>query len=288
MPKRSQPRQTSSNDSPQRVQKLLAAAGFGSRRKCEEFVLAGRVTVDGKEIRELSTRADPSSQKICVDGEPLRLERKLYFVLNKPAGYLCTSRDPSGRSRVIDLFTRESARLFTVGRLDENSEGLILVTNDGDLGNRLAHPRYGIVKTYHVQVAGNPNPETLLELKKGIYFSHGKFRVHGVKRIRKRGKSTFLEIELSEGQNREIRRLLARVGHKVIHLQRVGFGPLKLGRLPLGKYRALRPAELNTLRECVSKNRPDTSKKRRGSSTSSNTRQHAKSRRKTGSQTGRR
>ena len=239
-------------------------------------MLAGRVTVDGDEVRELSTRVDPSSQKVCLDGEPVRLERKLYFVLNKPVGYLCTNQDPSGRPRVVDLFDRESARLFTIGRLDENTEGLILVTNDGELGNRLAHPRYGISKIYRVQVAGNPTPQTLLELKRGMHFSHGKFRIHGVKRISKRGKSTFLEIVLTEGQNREIRRLLARVGHKVIHLQRVGFGPLKLGRLQLGKYRALRPAELDSLRECVTKDRPERDRNRNRGARATGSRSHTK------------
>jgi 23S rRNA pseudouridine2605 synthase len=241
-----------------RLQKVLAWAGFGSRRHCEEYIKAGRVTVDGQPAYELGVCVDPRRQKIQLDGEPVNPQRKSYYLLNKPPGYLCTNRDPAGRARVIDLFPQDGPRLFTVGRLDENSQGLLLVTNDGELANRLAHPRYHIPRTYHVQVAGKPQREQLEELKRGVHFAEGKFRVKGIRRIRTQGNSTFLEIVLTEGQNREIRRMLARIGHKVLHLERVSFGPLHLGRLPLGRFRPLKTSELNLLREyAAGKRKPD-------------------------------
>jgi 23S rRNA pseudouridine2605 synthase len=235
-----------------RLQKFLAAAGLGSRRHCEEFITTGRVTVDGEVVTELGTRVDPQHQKICVDFEEVRAQSHRYYVLNKPPGYVCTTRDPAGRPRALDLVDDERARLFTVGRLDENSRGLLLVTNDGELANRLAHPRYGVRRTYQVQVAGNPSRDMLEQLKKGMHFAEGFFRVRDVKRLSSRGKSTFLQLTLTEGQNREIRRLLAKLGHKVIDLQRVGFGPLKLGKLAEGCYRPLRPAEIDELRAMAS------------------------------------
>jgi 23S rRNA pseudouridine2605 synthase len=247
---------------PPRLQKVLAEAGLGSRRQCEEFIRAGRVTIDGDVVSDLGVRVDPAHQELRLDGEPIRRERKRFFLLNKPAGYLCTNRDPAGRPRVIDLFPNEDERLFTVGRLDENSEGLLIVTNDGEMSHRLAHPRFEIPRTYTVQVVGSPTPETLQQLRRGMFFREGKFRVARVKRLKSRGKSSFLEIVMTQGRNREIRRLLARVGHKVIHLKRTAFGPLKLGRLTAGRYRPLKPKELEALRECVEAPRRPARKKR--------------------------
>jgi 23S rRNA pseudouridine2605 synthase len=244
-----QPKSNPEGEAGERLQKVLAAAGIGSRRQCEEYIVAGRVSVDGRDVHELGTTVIPWKQEIRVDGEKLKSEQKVYYLLNKPKGYLCTNNDPAGRARVIDLFPNESARLFTVGRLDENSQGLILVTNDGDLANRLAHPRYQVPRTYRVQVAGNPTPETLKELRSGLRFSDGKFRIKGIRRVGTQGRSTYLEIVLTEGHNREIRRLLARVGHKVIQLERISFGPINLGRVAEGKHRKLKPTELNDLRD---------------------------------------
>ena len=236
-----------------RLQKYLASAGIGSRRHCEEFILAQRVTVDGKTVHKLGTCIDPQRHKIRLDGELVRTEPKRYYLLNKPTGYVCTNNDPAGRPRAIDLVSPQQHRLFTVGRLDENSRGLILVTNDGELSNRLAHPRYGVERRYHVQVVGRPTHETLDKLKKGMYFAGGKFFIKRIRKLKTKGQSTFLELLLTEGQNREIRRLLAKFGHKVISLQRVGFGPLNLGRLTEGKYRPLRPKELKDLRDLLEK-----------------------------------
>ena len=244
----------------ERLQKVLAAAGIGSRRQCEEYIVAGRVTVDGEVVQELGTSVNPSRQRIELDGERVRSNRKLYYVVNKPVGVLCTNRDPAGRPRVIDLFPAKGPRLFTVGRLDENSQGLLVVTNDGELANKLAHPRYRVLRTYRVQVAGIPTQATLDSLKRGLHFAEGTFRVQRVRKVRTQGKSTLLEIVLSGGQNREIRRLMARVGHKVMRLERVSFGTLKLGRLPTGHYRALTSAEVEALRNlCAPKASPKSS-----------------------------
>lgn len=233
------------------LRRFLAGAGLDSRRNCDEYITTERVTVDGEVVTEPSTIVEPSRQRICVDGERRKLEPRKYFLLNKPKGYLCTNRDPRGRARAVDLVTAPGLRLFTVGRLDENSEGLLLVTNDGDLANKLAHPRYQVHRKYRVQIAGIPKSGTLAELKKGLYFKDGRFRLSGARRLKTQGKSSFLEVEMTEGQNREIRRLFARVGHKVMQLQRVAFGPLKLGRLPSGKFRPLRPPELKQLKAFV-------------------------------------
>lgn len=235
-----------------RLQRYLAMAGLGSRRHCEEFILTGRVTVDRQTITELGVRVDPEKQKICLDGERVVTERKVYYLLNKPIGVLCTNADPEGRSRVIDLFPRQRERLFTVGRLDEHSQGLLLVTNDGDLAHRLAHPRFEVPKVYRVQVMGTPSREVLEQLRKGETFSEGRFKVESARILKVKGPSSQLEIVLREGQNREIRRLLARQGHKVQKLERVALGPLRLGPLPPGAYRPLLFRELNDLRKLVS------------------------------------
>ncbi len=232
-----------------RLQRFLAAAGLGSRRQCEDYITTGRVSINGQDVQDLGTTVDPSTDKVRVDGELVRAEPKKYYVLNKPTGYVCTHRDPAGRSRAIDLMPQHGPRLFTVGRLDENSQGLLLVTNDGDLANRLAHPRYHVERTYRVQVAGVPTPEVFQQFKRGMHFTEGVFRVKSIKKVKTVGKSTVLELVLTEGQNREIRRLLARAGHKVLNLERVGFGPLRLGKLVPGEFRLLRPAEVKELQQ---------------------------------------
>ncbi|MBX3443571.1 MAG: pseudouridine synthase [Planctomyces sp.] len=234
-----------------RLQRFLAACGLGSRRACEELITDGRVTVDGVTVDQLGATVDPSAQKILLDGERLRMERKRYYALNKPPGYLCTARDPAGRRRVLDLMPPGGPRMFTVGRLDENSTGLIFVTNDGDLAEKLAHPRNQIFRTYHVQVAGVPTREVYESLKEGLHFSDGRFRVRTVKTLKKVGQSAWLEVVLSEGHNRELRRLFARVGHKVLKLTRMAFGPIRLGRLNMGEFRPLTVRELADLHGMV-------------------------------------
>lgn len=236
-----------------RLQRYLAACGIGSRRACEEYITAGRVTVDREIVSELGTKVDPQTQQVALDGEPLKMERKKYYMLNKPPGVLCTNRDEQGRPRVIDLFPASGPRLFTVGRLDEHSEGLLIVTNDGDLAQKLAHPRHRIFRTYEIQVAGHPTRDQLRDLKKGLHFAEGKFRAYSVRPLKKQGRSTFIEIVLTEGRNRELRRMFARIGHKIINLKRVAFGSLRIGKLAPGEFRELGREELAALHELLTK-----------------------------------
>jgi 23S rRNA pseudouridine2605 synthase len=230
------------------LQKVLAAAGLGSRRQCEGLITTCRVEVDRRVVAELGTRVDPASQQIRVDGVPLSAVKLEYFAVNKPPGVLCTNRDPSGRTRVVDLLPTKAGRLFTIGRLDLSSEGLILVTNDGELANRLTHPRYGVAKTYRVTVAGRPTREVLGKLQRGIHLAEGFARAEKVDVKSHHKESTVLEMVLREGKNREIRRILARVGHKVLRLTRTAVGPVRLGMLPLGGVRRLTHEELKALR----------------------------------------
>lgn len=244
-------RSTAPSSDMQRLQRVLAAAGFGSRRECETFIEEGRVEVDGKVADKLGTKVNPDKQEIYVDGQKLTMARRQYFVLNKPPGIVSTSKDPSGRLRVVDLIKTDQ-RVYNVGRLDQSSEGLILVTNDGDLANLLTHPRYGVAKKYLVQVQGTPTAAILKSLTEGIYLAEGKARVANIKLKRRVKDTSWLEIVLEEGRNREIRRLLARVGHKVLRLRRIAIGPLKLGGLPIGAHRALTAQEVRELKKAVS------------------------------------
>jgi 23S rRNA pseudouridine2605 synthase len=230
-----------------RLNKFLAHAGLGSRRHCEELIRAGRVAIEGKTVQDLATRVEPG-QAVTVDGSPIRTERHVYWLVNKPRGYLCTNNDPGGRPLAVDLVPHVPQRVYTVGRLDEDSEGLLLLTNDGDLANRLMHPRFGVEKTYLVQVAGTPSREELQRLLKGVWLSDGFVRARHVRRLRKQGDSAWLRIVLCEGKNREIRRMLARLSHKVMRLQRVAIGPIELGRLGVGKSRPIAARELHALR----------------------------------------
>jgi 23S rRNA pseudouridine2605 synthase len=239
-----------------RLNKFLAHAGLGSRRHCETLISSGRVAVDGHIVRELGTKVDPARQRISVDGEPLRTERSVYWLVNKPRGYLCTNRDPAGRPLAIDLVPHVSQRVYTVGRLDEDSEGLLLLTNDGDLAHRVMHPRFGVDKTYLVQVAGIPTAEDVQQLLKGVWLSDGHVRARHVKREKRQGDSTWLRIVLNEGKNREIRRMLARLGHKVLRLRRVALGPVRLEMLPAGKARRLTQPELDALKRVGQRRQP--------------------------------
>jgi len=236
------------SEKPERLQKVLAAAGLGSRRQCEELITTGRVEVDRRTVTELGARVDPTAQQIRVDGVPLARPKLVYYAVNKPIGALCTNRDPSGRPRVVDLVPAKDARLFTIGRLDMHSDGLILVTNDGELANLLTHPRYGVRKTYRVEVAGCPDREVLAKLTRGVRLAEGIARAERVEIKTRRKKSTVLEMVLREGKNREIRRILARVGHKVERLTRIAVGPVRLGALKAGEWRRLTRDEIDALR----------------------------------------
>ncbi len=235
----------------ERLNKYLAHAGVGSRRHCDDMIIHGRVRVDGEVVRELGTRIDPEQQEVHVDGQPLKAERLVYWLVNKPRGYLCTNHDPAGRPRAIDLVPHVSERVYTVGRLDEDSEGLLLLTNDGELTFRLMHPRFGVYKTYLVQVAGKPSRDDFEKLLRGIWLSDGHVKAKRVKRLKTQGESTWMEIVLAEGKNREVRRMLAQLGHKVMRLKRTAIGPITLDRLPKGKSRKLKADEVERLRRAT-------------------------------------
>jgi 23S rRNA pseudouridine2605 synthase len=250
---KSRANQTKSSRPGERLQKVLAASGVASRRECEQLMLEGRVEVDGQVVKELGTKVDPTRQDIRVDGESLARPKRVYYAVHKPTGVVCTARDPSGRPRVIDMLPVSEGRVFNVGRLDIHSEGLILVTNDGALADQLTHPRYGIEKTYEVYVQGHPDRDVLNKIRKGMHLAEGFAQVVSV-RIKKRLKNTTaLEMVLDEGRNREVRRLFARVGHKVQRLVRIAIGPIRLGDMPRGAIRQLSPQEVDKLRNAAVK-----------------------------------
>ena len=234
-----------------RLQKVLAAAGFGSRRHCEGLITEGRVQIDRSVVSELGVKVDPDSQEIRVDGEVIDRPTLRYYVLNKPQGVLSTNADPDGRVRVVDLIG-DSSHLFTIGRLDRSSEGLIIVTNDGDMANKIAHPSFQVNKVYTVRVAGSIQREQLAEVRQGVYLSDGKANVESIRVKRRHKQTTELEMVLTEGKNREIRRVLARVGHKVLQLKRIAIGPVRLGELPEGAYRELTVSEVKALKRLTS------------------------------------
>ena len=233
----------------------MAAAGFGSRRACEEMILDGMVTVNGEVMAELPVMVDPSKDRVVISGKPLRMEKPVYFLMNKPRGVLCTHEDPDGRKRVIDLLVGVRERVFPVGRLDIESTGLILLTNDGALTQKLTHPRFGVPKTYRAEVMGLPTEESLDKARRGIWLSEGKSAPAKIEFIHKQRDRAILEITLREGRDREVRRVLAKLGHKVLRLSRIQIGKLSIAKLPFGAFRTLSPAEVKYLHELVE--RPD-------------------------------
>ncbi len=246
---RPSPNVSPGDSAPERIQKLLAHAGLGSRRACEEFILQGRVTVNGQVVRELGVKIVPGRDRLAVDGEPIHEERPAYIAVNKPKGYVSTNSDPSGRPRVVDIIPDIPQRVYTVGRLDEMSVGLMLLTNDGDLANRLAHPKFGVEKVYRAVVAGSPTPEVLTKLTEGVWLAEGKVRAKRVRPVGKQGDATILELVLAEGKNREVRRMLAKFGHKVMSLVRVAVGPITIKGLKPGGWRFLTSREVDLLRK---------------------------------------
>ena len=236
----------------ERLQKIISRAGLMSRREAEKFILAGKVTVDGKIISELGAKADSQKNKICVKGKELTfVEKKIYILLNKPKGYISTAKDDRGRKTVLDLISGIAERIYPVGRLDYDSEGLLLLTNDGDLMNKLLHPKYKIAKTYRAKILGKISEENLQKLCEGIELEDGltapaKFSLIGA------GKNfSTVEITIHEGRNRQIRRMFAAVGHEVISLRRIKFAGLTLKNLPVGNFRMLTAEEIFSLRKQV-------------------------------------
>ncbi len=235
----------------ERLQKVLARAGLGSRRACEELILKGRVAIDGEVAKVLGTRVDPTAARVTVDGEAIALESAVYYAVHKPKGYVSTNSDPAGRPRVIDLLPEASERIYSVGRLDEDSTGLILMTNDGELANRLAHPKYGVEKVYRALVAGLPGAELATKLTEGVWLSDGKVRAKRARILARQGQSTVVELVLAEGKKREIRRMLSKLGHKVMSLCRIAVGPIALKNLPVGESRSLTRNEIELLRKAA-------------------------------------
>lgn len=233
----------------ERLHKVLAHAGFGSRRKCEELIAAGAVQVDGKVVTEMGVKVDAAKQKIKCDDQYVRMPAKVVYLLNKPRGVVATTKDDRGRRTVVDCLKGVRDRVYPAGRLDAESQGMIVLTNDGDLTEKLTHPRHGIPKMYHVVVVGELPNEIVEKARKGVWLSEGKTapaRVDVVKRTRE---VTVLEVTLREGMNREVRRIFARYGFKVKRLKRVRIGTLALGALPEGQFRRLGPDELAKLQQ---------------------------------------
>ncbi len=234
----------------ERLQKVLARAGLGSRRACEEIIRQGRVTVDGK-VAHLGQSVDPDREQVQVDGRPLHFpDQPTYLLLHKPPGVLCTVRDTHGRPTVLDLVST-TARLYPVGRLDRKSEGLLLLTDDGELAYRLTHPRYGVEKEYHVLVEGRPSPETLAHWRSGQVALEERPAPAQVEVLRAEGGDTWLRVVLHEGRKRQIRLVAEALGHPVRRLIRVRLDGLRLGKLPPGAWRALRPEEVARLKRAI-------------------------------------
>jgi pseudouridine synthase len=241
----------------ERLQKVLANAGVASRRKCEEMIAAGRVSVNGRVVTQLGTRVDPDRDEIAVDGEVIRLEKKLYILLHKPRGYISDTDDTADKRPALDLIPFKE-RLYPAGRLDANSEGLLFLTNDGELAHHLTHPRYEHEKEYLALVVGDPDESVLLRLRKGIWFEGERFRADRVERAARHQRfgvadhgETWLKIVLHEGKKRQIRHMCAAVGHPVLRLIRVRMGPLELGRLRAGEWRAVTTKELTQLHKTL-------------------------------------
>ncbi len=247
----------------ERLQKLLARAGLGSRRACEELLRQGRVTVNG-EVARLGQSADPATDLIAVDGRPLAARAQpRYVVLHKPAGVVCTVHDPQGRATVLDL-VQAPGRLYPVGRLDYDSEGLLLLTDDGELAYRLTHPRYEVEKEYHVLVQGRPDAVALRRWRQGRVLAGERPAPARVEELRPEGDDTWLRVVIHEGRKRQVRLTAEALGHPVRRLVRVRLDGLRLGNLAAGQWRALSAAEVETLRHAVGLGEADEARGRGG------------------------
>ena len=240
-----------------RLQKFMASCGLGSRRFCETLITSGRVKVDNEIIKELGTRVDPSLQKIECNGIILRTEPMITIMLNKPPKVICTSNDPKKRTTVIDLLSDLPERVYTIGRLDFMSEGLILVTNNGELAHTLMHPKNHIEKTYNVWL---DEPLGYFQIKKslkGVYDKNELLRFKEINEVKHTRQGVLYNIILEEGRNRHIRRVIESFGKKIYKLQRTRIGPLHMESLKLGEWRRVKPSEMKVLRKYISKNAVD-------------------------------
>jgi 23S rRNA pseudouridine2605 synthase len=235
----------------QRLQKVLAAAGVDSRRKCEELILEGAVRVNRKVVDRLPAFVDAEKDVITVDGRRIAAVRKVYFLLNKPKRVICTNTDPQGRKKAIDLVPA-AERIFCIGRLDVDTSGLIILTNDSELANRLTHPRYGLPKTYVVRVKGQIVGRTAEKLKAGVWLAEGKTSGVSVKILERGHEESLIEVTVRQGLSQDIRRMLARVGLRVKSLRRTQIGKLTARGLGVGQFRRLSEAEVRHLKKTAS------------------------------------
>src|SRR6185369_10479837 len=237
----------------ERLQKIISAAGITSRRASEELILAGRVTVNGTVVTELGTKADPASDRITVDGKPLVMTgRLLYILLYKPTGYITALKDSQGRPLVTDLLKGVEERVYPVGRLDYNTEGLLLLTNDGEWANRLMHPRHEVEKEYFVRVRGKVFPDQLKRLADGVELEDGKAAPAVVRLVKSGEQNDWISVTIHEGRNRQVRRMCEAVSLSVVRLKRIRYGSLALGTLRSGQFRYLTDAEVRQLAEVPS------------------------------------
>ena len=234
----------------ERLQKYLARCGVASRRKAEAMIKQGLVKVNGQVISEMGFQVEPEKDKVEVQDRKIEPEkRKVYLLLNKPCRVVTTLNDPQGRKKVTDLLKGVPERVYPIGRLDYQSEGLLLLTNDGELTYRLTHPRFEIAKTYLVKVQGRVNKQNVDRLQKGVELEDGLTQPALVKIRQSEPAETFLEITIREGRNRQVRRMCEKIGHPVISLKRLKFGPVDLGNLKVGQYRELKPKEIQALKK---------------------------------------
>lgn len=232
----------------ERLQKILAKAGIASRRAAEEIIVQGRVTVDGRVVTKLGEKADPLLQRIEVDGKPLAsAEEKVYLLLNKPKGFVTTMHDPQGRPIAASLLHGVTARVYPVGRLDMDSEGALLFTNDGDFAHRILHPKHGVNKTYQVRVAGRPTTQSLKKLAGGVEIDGRRTWPAQLKVLRHEPESTVVAITIHEGRKHQVRLMFAAIGHPVLTLKRTAYGDLQLGDLPSGKFLLLGKNDLKRM-----------------------------------------
>ncbi len=230
----------------ERLQKIISRAGIASRRKAEELIIEGRVSVNNVIVLELGTKADMTRDMIAIDGEAISSpENKTYVLLNKPSGYICSRSDPESRPTVIDLLKDIDERIFPVGRLDYDTEGLLVLTNDGDFSQILQHPSSNIPRTYLVKVKEVPSLENIKKLSNGIVIDNVKTNKAKIKIVNRLPKNTWLEVILWEGRNRQIKKMFEAIGHRSLRIIRTEFGPITLKSLPLGAYRFLNKKEIN-------------------------------------------
>lgn len=229
------------------LDRVISQAGIGSRKEARQWIGAGRVAVDGKKIQTPDEWVDPERQRVTLDGKPLRAAKKIYLLLYKPKGYVTTYKDPDGRPTVYDLLKDVPEKVFSAGRLDLNSTGLLIFTNDGEFADRITSPESHVPKTYLVKASILLSDDQLDQLRRGVVLTDGPTRPAEVKRVRDSGHYTFFEITITEGRNRQVRRMVETLGAKVLKLVRTEIGSIRIGELQIGKYRPLTEQEIRGL-----------------------------------------